>query len=142
MYIENDLLIIEEKLQLLGRPYEIKEDVLRVKLAKGLISKITYTKESGVILQAELVPSPWNPISGLWRTDLQSSVIYNSILLFIALIVAGITIIDGFKIQPFIFLMAVLVTIHTVIWYAYYFIVFFSFKSQAENWIVAIRTAK
>lgn len=126
---------IEKKLKLINKEYNIKGGVLSVDLAKGLKALIEIDDEGRMEVKSQLVPCPWNPISGFYKSDLVRSLRYGSILLLGAFIIASIAVLDGFKIPQVVFFLTILVGIHLNMWYLYYFITFSNFKSQVENWL-------
>ena len=76
---------------------------------------------------------PWNPITGLFRMELEKSLKLNSIWLLVAFIVILLMYIDGFPPSFFLLVLAQLMTIHIVVWYIYYIIKFYFFKAKIET---------
>lgn len=106
------------------------ENLIEVDLGLGLLAQII-KKENKIEIKGFL--NSWNPITGLFRMELEKSLKFNSIFLVLAFIVIFLTYLDNFPPTIFLIIFTQLITIHMITWYSYYLIKFYFFKHKIET---------
>lgn len=106
------------------------ENLIEVDLGLGLLAQII-KKENKIEIKGFL--NSWNPITGLFRMELEKSLKFNSIFLVLAFIVIFLTCLDNFPPTIFLIIFTQLITIHMITWYSYYLIKFYFFKHKIET---------
>lgn len=124
---------IKKKLDKLNFTYSCKDRTLEIKLGFGLIAEV---QQNNTSISVSGILTPWNPISGLFRVDIEKSLVYNSISLIIFYILLFLMILDDFKLNSFLLIFAGLICVHLILWYILFLVKYYSFRSQIQQWII------
>lgn len=120
-------------LDLYNYKFEIKSNQVIVDLGYKLLVNITI-KENGTLLIEELLKG-WNPVSGLIDLTIKKAMLFNTIGLFIVLILSEFSkTSDYFYEYDYTYMLIIFIAINFM-WLFWYVIRFEAFKIKLEVWL-------